>query len=134
MFQPVDFIWHDKVYTIAPNRILGAIATIEEHFTFQDLAEAMKTKKFLLTKLSRAYGDVLRYAGATVTDDEVYVGMFDGNMHANIQIAVNTLLTMMIPPSILMAGDQPKPGAGGAARGNGSSSKRRTKRSSVAAG
>jgi hypothetical protein len=125
MFQPIDLIWNDKAFTIAPTSVLGAIAVIEEHFTFQDLADATKTKKFPLSKLSRVYGAVLRYAGATVTDDEVYIGMFSGNMTSNVSIAVNTLLAMMIPPSAFAEAAEPK--AGGAARGNARSSKRRIK-------
>ncbi|HVQ43354.1 MAG TPA: hypothetical protein VMT30_00085 [Candidatus Saccharimonadia bacterium] len=129
MFEAVDLIWGEEVYTIAPDKILGAIAIIEEHYTFQDLADANQKQKLSLVGLARAYGDVMRYAGAKITDEQVYVGMFSGNMSSNVRNSVNTLLAMMIPPSVIAAANQP--GAGGAARGNLKSSKASIKRSSA---
>jgi len=103
IFKQVELDWGDQTYTIPPNRILGAIAIIEEYFTFQDLADAVNSKKLSLTTLSRTYGDILRYAGASVSDDEVYAGMFAGDLSSQIRRAVETLLVMMIPPSVFAA-------------------------------
>jgi hypothetical protein len=129
MFKAVDLLWGEELYTIAPDRVLGAIAIIEEHYTFQDLAVASNTNKVSLVGLARVYGAILRYAGAKITDDEVYIGMFDGGMSVNVRNTMNTLLVMMIPPSVITAAEQP--GAGGAARGNLKSSKASIKRSSA---
>lgn len=103
IFKPVELDWAGQTYLIPANCILGAIAIIEEYFTFQDLANVVETKNLSLTKLARTYGDILRYAGATVTNDEVYAGMFAGDMSNKILTAVNTLLMMMIPPSVMAA-------------------------------
>ncbi len=106
IFKAVELEWNGETFTVPPNRVLGAIAIIEEHFTFHDLANATQTKNISLVKLSRAYGDVMRYAGAKLTDDEVYLGMFTGNPAAKILASTNMLLAMMIPPSILAAAEE----------------------------
>jgi hypothetical protein len=129
IFKAVEFDWHDKTFTVPADHVLGAIAIVEEHFTFQDLANAMETKKLSLTRLARCYGDVLRYAGATVTDDEVYAGMFVGDMALKIRQATDMLLAMMIPPSVLAAAEETTRGNARApgGRGKGKPSKRSTK-------
>ena len=57
-----------------------------------------------MTVIARAFAALLRYAGAKVTDDEVYVGMFIGNTDSKsaATTALLTLFAIMVPPG---AGD-----------------------------
>ena len=133
VFKPVSFEWEGETYTVPPDRVLGAIAIIEEHVSFNYLAAAVKGQNIPLSKLAVVYGEVLRYAGAPVTNDEVYAGMFSGDLATSIFQALNMLLHMMLPPSVLAkmedgeAGNPPAPTGRGR---NVSSSKRGTKSSS----
>lgn len=131
IFQPVTLNWSDQDYTIPADRIMGAIATVEEVMTLGELAEASNTGRINISKLSRAYSAMLQYAGAPSASWEVvYKSMFAGNQTTAL-LGVRSLLIMMMPPSDLVqkmnTGATPK----GKARAASNSSKRRTKRPSA---
>jgi hypothetical protein len=131
MFAPVELTWADQTYTIPPDRVLGAVAVVEEHLTMAELAQEAQTGRMRIARLSRAFGALLRYAGARISDDEVYTGMFEGGpgtIRDRIIAGVNTLMALMVPPVVEAA-----------PRGNVSAvvakpSRRSTKRSSVRVG
>jgi hypothetical protein len=131
MFAPVELTWADQSYVIPPDRVLGAVAVVEEHLTMAELAQEAQTGRMRLARLSRAFGALLRYAGGRITDDEVYAGIFEGDPGAvreRIVTGVNTLMALMVPPAMEAA-----------PRGNASTavvkpSKRSTRRSSGVAG
>jgi hypothetical protein len=135
MFVPVELKWGDKTHTISPDKVLGAIAVIEEHITMAELAEEAQARRLKVARLARTFGALLRYAGSRVTDDEVYVELFRGEpeeVKQRMFESINTLMALMIPPSTVA----------GTLRGNGQgvsgtaarSSRRSTRRSSGAAG
>lgn len=95
-----------KDYPIPPEKIFGAIATVEEHVTLKELAEGVaRTGKVSLTRIALAYAAVLKYAGAkNVTPDQVYVSMFNQGVGEKAVIsALNGLLGLMIPPAAVEA-------------------------------
>lgn len=100
IFQPVKLGWNGKDYTIPADRVLGAIAVIEEHISFLELIAATRGHAPLVA-ISRAFAGVLRYAGGEISDDEVYAGMFRESAQKQAVDAVNTLLVMMVPPDEL---------------------------------
>ena len=133
VFQPIKLSWHGKNFTVPAERVLGAIASIEEVATFPEIVRMINGTPNL-SKIARAYGAVLRYAGAVVDDEEVYEGMFQpGSTHMEVLTALNTMVAMMMPPSAI---------AGAASEGNldraktarSRLSKRSSKRRSAAAG
>lgn len=103
IFEDVKIKWDGQEYSIKSEKVLQAIAIIEEHITFSEIGEASQKKGGVsLVKIAQAYGSVLRFAGADVTDEAVYEGLFGNkNMSGNIQSVLNGLLAMMIPPSVL---------------------------------
>ena len=110
-FQPIDLVWNGKTYTIPANRMLGAIARIEEHLTLSELADQQGGGKSVrvrvpLVKLSMAFAAVLEYAGAKGVDaEEVYCSIFEGGDTAGVaQTSVMALLQMMAPPESIVAG------------------------------
>ena len=93
-----------ETFTIPPEKVFGAIETIEEYITLKELSDGVaKTGQISMTRLARAYAAVLRYAGAkNVVDEEVYVNMFSNDLGgASMVAAVNGLLGLMIPPAAL---------------------------------
>jgi len=98
VFEDITLSWGGQTYTIPSDRVMPAIARVEEIVTLVELIEM--SKKPRLSVIAEAYATVLRLAGASVTTEEVYAGMFSG---AQGQIAVagslRGLLSMMIPPS-----------------------------------
>lgn len=98
IFEEVVLTWKEVEYKIAPDKIMGAIARIEEIITLKELGEYAQKGDAPLAKLAMAYASILKYAGASVSDAEIYQAMFDRNDNTNIIGCINVLLTMMIPP------------------------------------
>jgi hypothetical protein len=98
IFQEIKLFWKEDEFVIPPDRILGAVAEIEEIVTLPDLL-LMMGGKMTMARLSRAYGVLLRYAGAKLTDDQVYGGLVTrGETFEQMQVACIGLLAVMIPP------------------------------------
>ena len=126
--QDVTLIWKGIEYVIEAREVLPLIAKIEEHLTLVEIVEAAKKGTAPIAKLAIAYGAALRHAGARVTNDEVYSGMFSGNSKKAATEAISALLALMVPPEHLQEkgdGKKKDKGTSGA-----SSSRRRTKRGS----
>jgi hypothetical protein len=126
-FEDIRLQWAGKDYTIRANRVLGAIARIEDVLTLSELQRFSMRGTAPMAKLSMAYGAVLRYAGATVTDEEVYAGMFGetGTGADAVVESISALVAMMVPPQPKTADKEPK--SGNAVPAATASSKRRTR-------
>jgi len=123
IFEEVSLTWEGKEYKIEPTKVMGAIAKIEEIITLKELLEYFQKGDAPMAKLSMSFATVLRYAGAKVTDEEVYSGMFQDGLQDNIMNSIYNLLFMMIPPSAIN-----KPGKVQAVpTGGKNSSKKRTR-------
>lgn len=99
IFEPIALTDpNDQEWVIPPNRVLGAIARIEEVVSLHELSQFASRGAVPLAKLATAYASVLRYAGAKATPEEVYAKLFEGNRGDRVNAAITGLLVMMIPP------------------------------------
>ncbi|NIQ01592.1 MAG: hypothetical protein GWM98_15405 [Nitrospinaceae bacterium] len=107
VFKPVTLEWEGTEYEIPADRIMGLIVRLEDIVSFRDLDQ----KNVKPGKISAAYAEALRYAGATVTDEEVYEQMFLGATTGQLYGAIAGLFSIMIPPSHLQkkTKDGPEP-------------------------
>jgi hypothetical protein len=129
-FKPVSLTWQGNTYTIAPDRMMGAIGRIEDFITLVEIERyTQKNATLPMAKLASAFAAVITYAGATdVTAEDVYSAMFttkaDDEGQAAAMRAVMVLLTMMVPPGSVANG------AGNGTPGKGSpvAAKRSSKR------
>ena len=95
MFEPISLTWENETREVPADQVLKLIATIENQVSYFDLVG-----KPLFAKVASAYADALKFAGfRNVTAEQVYVAIFGGKSDA--VGAVNSLLSIMIPPSIL---------------------------------
>lgn len=102
VFQAFQIEWDGVDYSIPADRIMGAIATVEDCLTLAEIHEMVSDpRKVKVGRVSRTWGDLLRYAGAKVTDEQVYEGMFKGarDQSSRVVIALWTLLKLMVPDS-----------------------------------
>jgi hypothetical protein len=106
VFEDVTLAWKGQEFKIESTKVMGAIAKIEEVITLKELGEYANKGDAPMAKLAMAFGSVLRYAGARVSDDEVYAGMFSGESGASVMASLSNLLAMMIPPSALQTKKQ----------------------------
>lgn len=102
MFQDIKFQWAGKTYTLPARKSLGAIALVENTITLQELAQYSKNGLAPRGKLAIAFGDLLRYCGADVENEDIYYDMFgdEGKIIENVGTAVATLMQLMIPPKV----------------------------------
>ncbi len=101
-FEDITLDWNGKAHVIPANRVLGAIARIEDVITMHELQTYAQSGTLPMAKLAQAFGAALRYAGARVTDDDVYAGMFaDASEVTTVHAACDTLLAMMVPPGVI---------------------------------
>lgn len=124
IFEDIVLKWGDKKedgsqpsYKIPSDRVMRAIAIIEEHITLAELGAIMRSGRVPLAKLSGAYASILRFAGCDVTDEQVYSDLFgktnSGLSAPAIANVVTGLLMMMMPSSVLTEKETaPKQGTG----------------------
>jgi hypothetical protein len=133
LFEDQTLMWKGENYVIRSDRVLGAIAVIEEHITFTEMLTASQGRPPLV-KISRAFAALLRYAGCKVSDEEMYRSIFDleANIMERVETALLTFLLMMTPPAQLTS-SQAKGAASGNRRAASRPSKRSTRRRSASA-
>lgn len=135
VFEDFSIEWAGDHYVIPANRLLKTIAAVEQVVTYGELIAFASRRTAPFATLAGAYGVVLRSAGAFVSDDDVYAGMFGADVSSDhILDAINGLFALMTPPGLKNASSEaPKPGNSQRAPAKGSS-KPSSKRSSVKAG
>jgi hypothetical protein len=100
VFQDIELEWGGRVYTIPSNRVMGAIARIEDVVTLPELQASFTRGGVPISKLSAAYSAILRYAGAKVTAEEIYADAFAGKDAGQLMMAaIMNLMTIMLPPA-----------------------------------
>lgn len=102
IFKDVTLTWNGSTFTIPAVRVFACCAAIEEIMTAQEMAHAITTHELKLVRFSKAYATALRFAGATVTDEQVYSSLFQGNnedVRQRIMPMLNVLMMLMLPPS-----------------------------------
>ena len=105
-FEDVTLAWRDEVYTIPAKRQMMLIAELEDILQKRDgtPADAGLLSNPGWAKLAMAFGAALRYAGAKVSDDEIYLSITqniaDGDFSEMMRMREATLglLSIMAPP------------------------------------
>lgn len=100
IFTPVELEWCGKIYTVPARKVMGLISQIEDVLTLAELQSYAIRGTAPMAKMSMAYGRALRYAGADVSDEEVYDATFSGpERQAAISAALINLMRMILPAS-----------------------------------
>lgn len=107
-FQQVELSWRDQKFVVQPDRVLELVASIEDVLCRG--GENSATMALLRpggpphVQLCRAYGAALRYAGAQVTDDEIYLTIQSDFANESVDAAtvinnaIFNLLAVVSPP------------------------------------
>jgi len=125
MFEPIKLHWAGQDYSLPADEVLRTIADVEEILTLGELYVFQAQRKTVpLAKLSLAYATVLRHAGARVSGDDIFAGLFrDGDLQAKALQAIAVLQLLMLPPEQLRGDGAAAGKAAAAARRAGSSRK-----------
>jgi hypothetical protein len=99
IFDEIRLGWQGRKFVIPPNKVMGALARVEDVVTLEELQRYGARKTAPMAKLAMAYGTALRYAGSSASDDEIYRELVRGTEDgAGVLAAIAGLLSMMIPP------------------------------------
>lgn len=129
IFEPYTIEWADQELVIPADRVMRAIAVVEQHVTLHELLDVMgKRRTVQMVKLAEAYAALLTFAGFEISAEKVYAEFFSaGDQAQRIMSAVRGLQMLMIPPSTYR-GAEPGNSLGGTRKAAAGSSKKRTKR------
>jgi hypothetical protein len=117
-FEAVKLGWMGDEYEVPADQQLELVARIED--VLCGGSESSATVALLRpggpthTKLARAYGAALRFAGADVTDDEIYLSIQtdfaaeNADVSIKINMAILGLLSVVSPPVAMATIDPPK--------------------------
>lgn len=107
-FKDVTLSWGGESYTVPADRQLMLIAELEDSLRGQSglpaVSVLLQRGGPSFARLSAAFGTALRYAGAQVTDDEIYLSMQEdfaqesAEVADKVQTAVIGLLSIISPP------------------------------------
>ena len=78
-FDDIKIGWKEETFSVPADRCMGLLAALEEVLApgqGQSVIDLLaQPHKAHMTKLAKAYGVALRYAGAAVTDQAVYLSL-----------------------------------------------------------
>lgn len=107
-FEDVTVGWQGKEYVIPANKQMGLIARVEDALSgdsgIQAINVLMQKQGPSYSRLAAAFGAVLRYAGAQVTDEEIYLSIMDdfsksrADVAIKLQTVIISLLMIISPP------------------------------------
>ena len=101
IFEEVRLQWEGKEYRIPPRDVLRCIAAVEGVITLGELASAAVPGNLPLARLAMAFSTALQFAGADVTDEQVFDRMFTNtgaDMKERAAAAAMALHHLMVPP------------------------------------
>ena len=107
MAESIKLTWSGRAHFIPRAKIMRARQTIESVYSLKELATDMQGGDPHLVRLSMAYGNLLRFAGASVEDEEIYDDMF-GESSSLGATAAECLLNILIPESARAGGEEPQ--------------------------
>lgn len=97
LFDGVSFRWDGKTVTIPPDRLLGALARLEEVVPLGELAAMGHRARH--GKVSEAFAAVLRFAGIEADAETVFARtLLDGEARAEAHGAITALIQSAQPP------------------------------------
>lgn len=108
MFEDIHLEWQGKKYTIPADDVLKCIARVEDVVSVGEVAEMLTSGRLKFAKIAKAYATFLRYAGARVKDEEVFVSIFP-SMNGGADILamclsrLELLMKLMSPPESLLS-------------------------------
>ena len=97
-FKEFRFTWAGTERVIPSDKVMSAIARVEEHVTLPELSQMAQGRGPKMMALSQALWELLNMTGQPVPLDEVYAGLFTDNKTAQQVSALATVLIMLMVP------------------------------------
>lgn len=98
VFDPIELRWKGDQFEIPARRVLASIASVEEILPFGVIAQMANGVNINVSKISQAYGCLLRLAGVKATDEDVYELIIENPDEAGgAREIIWILMTSMLP-------------------------------------
>lgn len=98
MFRELEIAYDGKPYRIKPTMDLIRHLEIGGFSPF-DLARRVHRQDQCFAVYASFMGEILRYAGASVTDDQIYGQLTSGQSMADLLVQVGRIVSAILPPS-----------------------------------
>lgn len=98
MFRELEITYDGKPYRIKPTMDLIRHLEIGGFSPF-DLARRVHRQDQCFAVYASFMGEILRYAGASVTDDQIYGQLTSGQSMADLLVQVGRIVSAILPPS-----------------------------------
>lgn len=102
VYKTVTLEWRGKKYTIKPT--LELINEIENKFSLSRVVSRIAAGDPPVSHIATMVGTMLRYAGAEVSDDEVYAELLSGDDAEAIGAMATALMTAAFPSTAVDGG------------------------------
>ena len=103
-FEPINLgRWRGREYVIPAAEVLPCIAQIEQVVSLTELGRMRVSGNLKLAQLARGLATAMRFAGAEVTDEELYSEMFrsDSDLSVRALLTLAAIESLMVPPEHL---------------------------------
>jgi hypothetical protein len=97
IFEDVELIWAGKTYKVESKQVMQLIGRMEQHIKIKQLIDPDGPP---LSSLATAYGTALRFAGATISDEQVYSYLFEDGT-SNVPAVITGIMMLMMPRDVL---------------------------------
>lgn len=107
-FEDITIGWGGASYVIPANRQMGLVARVEDALSGdsgrQAISVLMQREGPPYSRLAAAFGAALRYAGAVVKDEEIYLSIMEdftksqSDVAQKVQTVIIALLMVIAPP------------------------------------
>lgn len=99
LFQPFTIKYDGREITIPADKILQAIAVVEEVITFDELNRMYVTNNYKRAQLVKAFMALLNFAGDKTDAEAFYKSMYTkGEAMVAVMGTCQMLMVLMIPP------------------------------------
>lgn len=111
VYKTVTLEWHGTKYTIKPT--LELINEIENKFSLSRVVSRIAAGDPPISHIATMVGTMLRYAGAQVSDDEVYAELLAGEDAEAVGEMATALMTAAFPSAAVQEGKEKGNGSPG---------------------
>jgi hypothetical protein len=109
IFEDIAVEYNGEKRTIQSNQVMRLIARVEDVISIKRLVKGIEDGDPPMGKVAIAYAMMLRYAGISVTDEEIYCELFGNSGAASMALdSAMGLLSLMVPPEKLVKDDKKK--------------------------
>lgn len=105
IFEEFGITWNGEELVVPSDKVMGLVEVVEDIVTIEELHNKTGIKR---AKMARAFASIINYAGGRATQEQVYNKFFEDGAQVQIQVIIERILFLMIPPEHLQSKSESK--------------------------